>query len=100
MKTISTLLLTMTLLAGCPKGGGKPQTYSEEELSRNPAANFQAGLDIIQRPDKKTGFVDYQAAYDRFNASANLNGGAKASFNAGWVAEQLGRPADAEMHYR
>jgi tetratricopeptide (TPR) repeat protein len=28
------------------------------------------------------------------------NGGAKAAFNAGWVAEQLSRPTDAEAHYR
>lgn len=100
MRTLTAFVLALSLLSACPKGGGKPQTFSEEELSRNPAANFQAGVDILTHPDKRTGAVDYASAYNRFNASANLGGGPKASFNAGWVAEQLGRPADAEGHYR
>jgi tetratricopeptide (TPR) repeat protein len=85
-------------LTGCPKGG-KPKVDAEA-LATNPAANFQQGLYLIQNPDKKTGAVDYGSAYNFFAASENLGGGAKASFNAGWVAETLGRPADAEGHYR
>lgn len=98
MRILTTFSL-ITLLAGCPKGGGTTK-FKPEDLENNPAANFQSGLDLLQHPDKKTGAVDYATAYDRFNKAANLGAGPKASFNAGWVAEQLGRPADAETHYR
>lgn len=99
-----TILLTFALLGamtltGCPKGG-KTKGFSEEELASNPAANFQAGLDILQSPDRRTGAINYQGAYERFNAAQNLNGGAKAAFNAGWTAEMIGRPDLAEQHYR
>lgn len=101
MKTITTsiAILSLLALAGCPKGGSSGG-WSEEELATNPAANFQKGLGILQNPDRKTGVVDYSEAFKSFNASANLGGGAKASFNAGWSAEKIGRPADAETHYR
>ncbi len=112
MKTISTslarfhrglvcasVLTGLLTLAGCPKGGSSGG-WSEEELATNPAANFQKGLGLLQNPDRKTGAIDYAEAFKAFNASANLGGGAKAAFNAGWTAEKLGRPADAEGHYR
>jgi PBP1b-binding outer membrane lipoprotein LpoB len=80
-----TVLALAVLMAGCPKQGAAK--YRPEDLENNPAANFQSGLDLVQRPDKKTGAVDYVTAYDRFNKAANLGAGPKASFNAGWVAE-------------
>jgi tetratricopeptide (TPR) repeat protein len=97
--TASLALLGLLTLTGCPKGGSGGG-WSEEELATNPAANFQKGLSVLQNPDRKTGEVDYATAYQSFNASANLGGGAKAAFNAGWTAEKLGRPAEAEGHYR
>jgi len=101
MKTItaSLAILGLLTLSGCPKGGSGGG-WSEEELATNPAANFQKGLSTLQTPDRKTGEVDYASAYNNFNAAANLGGGPKASFNAGWSAEKLGRPGDAETHYR
>jgi tetratricopeptide (TPR) repeat protein len=99
MRSIHILLLATQLLVSACGGKAKPSAYSDEELLNNPAANFQAGLNALT-PDKKTNAVDYATAYDRFNASANLGGGPKAHFNAGWVAEQLDKPAEAEEHYR
>jgi tetratricopeptide (TPR) repeat protein len=97
--TVSLAILGLFALAGCPKSGGGGG-WSEEDLATNPAANFQKGLSILQNPDRRTGAVDYDTAFKSFNASANLGGGPKASFNAGWTAEKIGRPADAEHHYR
>lgn len=91
-------LASLLLLVGCGKGGGK-SSFSDEELAANPAANFQAGVTVVQSPDKKTGAVDYTAAYTRFNAAANLGAGPKASFNAGLAAEKLGKLDDAAHHY-
>ncbi len=86
-------------LAACSKSG-KTDTFSEEQLATNPAANFASGVITLQSPDRKTGAVDYALAYKRFNASANLGGGPRASFNAGWVSEKLGNLEQAEEHYR
>lgn len=101
--TLTLALLGALTLTGCPKnggGGGGGKAPTAEMLLTNPAANFQMGLSTLQSPDKKTGVVNYQQAYDYFNASQNLQGGAKAAFNAGWTAEALGRPDLAEQHYR
>lgn len=92
-------MAALLALAGCPKGGKGPK-IDEGALETNPAANFQVGLNLLQNPDKKTGAIDYQTAYTRFSAAENLGGGAKASFNAGWVAEVLGKMPEAEGHYR
>ncbi len=99
--TFMMVALAASLFAGCGGSkGGKIQKFTEADLATNPAANFQAGLQILQNPDRKTGAVDYQQAFQHFNASANLDGGPKAHFNAGWVAEKMGDPAQAEQHYR
>ena len=100
--TLAFALLGTLTLAGCPKGsgGGTAVTYDEETLATNPAANFHKGLSIVQTPDKKTGEVNYAEAYSYFAKAADLGGGAKASFNAGWTAERLGKIAEAEGHYR
>ena len=67
--------LSALALTGCPRSG-KPTSYSEEELATNPAANFQSGLSLLQNPDQaRPGAVDYETAFQRFNASANLGGG-------------------------
>ena len=100
--TLAFALLGTLTLAGCPKGsgGGAAVTYDEETLATNPAANFHKGLSIVQTPDKKTGEVNYAEAYSYFAKAADLGGGAKASFNAGWTAERLGKISEAEGHYR
>ncbi len=96
MRTL-TLVTALMWLAAC---GDKKPVESGVDLAANPAANFQAGLNLLNTPDKKTGVVDYAAALNYFVASSNLGGGAKAHFNAGWTAERLGNAVDAEKHYR
>ncbi|MFT4622080.1 MAG: tetratricopeptide (TPR) repeat protein [Myxococcota bacterium] len=100
MRTLSIALALVGLVgvAGCK--GGKAQKFSEEELANNPAANFVRGVETLRNPDRKTGAVDHLAALGFFEKSAALGGGAKASFNAGWVAENMGDISTAEAHYR
>jgi tetratricopeptide (TPR) repeat protein len=98
--------VALLALPGCPKGGGAvglgggDQKFTTAQLETDPRANFQSGVNFLMNPDKKTGLVDYNTAYQRFNAAANLGAGPKASYNAGWTAEQMGQLSDAEMHYR
>ncbi len=97
---LSVLLLVLgggLLSTGCPRDG-QLEDFSEEQLATDPVANFRLGVQILERPDRR-GNVDHEAAYQRFRDAAELGGGAKAHFNAGWVAEVLHRPADAERHY-
>ena len=91
--------LAASFLAGCGGGKGKIEKFTEEDFATRPEANFQRGIDLLNNPDK-FGVVDYTESYNKFVAAENLGGGAKASFNAGWVAERLGKAADAEAHYR
>lgn len=97
--TLAFALLGALSLGGCAKQAKSPG-FSAEDLATNPAANFQEGLFKLQNPDRRTGEVDYEAAYNFFVASQNLGGGAKAAFNAGWTAEALGNIDAAEEHYR
>ena len=92
--TVSTLALTLAL-SGC---GPKNTAALSEDEAIDPVANFQSALMILQTPDRD-GAIDYATAYDRFLKAEQLGAGAKASFNAGWVAEQLGRSAVALEHY-
>lgn len=89
------MAITGLMLAGCPK---KVPKADAETLATNPAANFQQGLATLT-PDRK-GVVDYEGAYDYFKKATELNGGKKADYNAGWVAERLGSMDEAEAHYR
>lgn len=75
------------------------QSFDTATLAVDPKANFVMGVQTLENPDKKTGVVDYEAAYRYFRDSAQLGGGAKAHFDAAWVAEVLGRPDDAITHY-
>ena len=86
-------------LVGCSKTG-KTQKFSEEEMETNPAANFVRGMEVLNKADRKTGQVDYPTALIYFQKSSALGGGPKASFNAGWVAEQVGDMGAAENEYR
>jgi tetratricopeptide (TPR) repeat protein len=97
--------LALVALPGCPKGGGAVGLGGGDQsqfknLETSPQENFQSGVTYLMNPDKKTGLVDYNTAYQRFLAAANLGAGPKAHYNAGWTAEQLGQLGDAEMHYR
>lgn len=96
MRTL-TLVTALVWLTAC---GDKKPVEAAADLSANPAANFQAGLNLLNNPDKKTGVIDYAGALTYFQASANLGGGAKAHFNAGWAAERVGNVVEAERHYR
>lgn len=98
-------LFTLFSLAGCPKQGavglgGGDQKFSSEQLASDPKANFQSGVNFLANPDAKTGLVDYGTALQRFQQAEALGGGAKASYNAGWTAEQMGQLSTAETHYR
>jgi tetratricopeptide (TPR) repeat protein len=94
-----TLIAGVLLTTGCGKTG-KTQRFSEEELASNPAANFVRGMEVLNKPDRKTGEVDYLSARTFFQTSEALGGGSKASFNAGWTSEKLGDTPTAENHYR
>ena len=84
------------LLTGCPKNNGGVDL---EALATDPTWNFTEGVKATT-PDRK-GNVDWAAAYEFFRKSADeLNGGPKASFNAGWVAERLEQNDKASMHYK
>jgi tetratricopeptide (TPR) repeat protein len=87
---------------GC-KPSAPVETLAEED-SQNPTKNFQNGVALLTTPDRN-GLIDYATAYTRFTTAANLAGGdasleAKAHYNAAWVAEVLGKPTDAETHFR
>ena len=94
-----TLIAGVLLTTGCGKTG-KTQRFSEEELASNPAANFVRGMEVLNKPDRKTGEVDYLSARTFFQTSGALGGGARrpASTQAG-PRRSLG-PAAAENHYR
>lgn len=104
MRTHSLLLalslaLTLPMYAAC--GGTKqgPETVTDPSLM-SPTQLFEAGVTVLKSPDK-TGAIDYQAAYDLFKqAAAKDSAYAKAWFNAGWAAEQLGQPEKAVSHYQ
>lgn len=84
------------LISACgPKAPSEP---SAEET--NPAVFFRSGVTLVQSPDKKTGAVNYQKAYETFVRATELKGGKHAFFNAGWVAEAMGRVDLATKHYR
>lgn len=63
------------------------------------APAFAAGLQALEHPDR-SGAVDYDSAYEAFARAVELGGGPHASFNAGWVAQRLGRLDLAERHLR
>jgi len=96
---VGACLASVLTLSACSKTG-KIQKFSEEELETNPAANFVRGMEVLNKTDRKTGQVDYLTALTYFQKSSALGGGPKASFNAGWVAEQVGDSSAAENEYR
>jgi tetratricopeptide (TPR) repeat protein len=94
-------LLLVTLLAACGHNGRLEEPPAAQ--AGNGEALFRYGVEALNTPDKH-GVIDYAAAYDAFAGAAAVltepQQQAKAHFDAGWVAEVLGRPADAEAHYR
>lgn len=104
MRTNSLLLalgltLVTPLYTGCggtkkgPEVAANPETMSASQL-------FDAGVTVLKSPDK-SGSVDYQKAYGLFKqAAAKDTGFAKAWYNAGWTAEQLGLKDKAAAHYQ
>lgn len=96
LSAATVLALAMGLGTGCPP---KDNNALSEEQALDPAANFQSGVTILQNTTR-VGGVDYATAYDRFLKAEQLGAGKKASFNAGYVAEMLGRMEDAAAHYQ
>jgi tetratricopeptide (TPR) repeat protein len=80
------------LLSGC-----LPHRVSPPPVDAR--ASFEAGVALLQRPGRD-GVPDYEAAYLRFVEAEQAGAGPRASYDAGWVAERLGRAEDALRHYR
>lgn len=85
-------------ITACGDKKSKVEALAEEDTT-NPKKLFAHGVAVLQAPDK-TGAIDYDTAYNDFKAAAEHGGGAKASFNAGWVAEVMGDKDMAANHYR
>ena len=99
VRTTRLLLVVSALtLSACPKKTKGPATVAElaESEANDPAKNFAKGLEALQQK----GGANYDQAYGFFAKAESLSGKKTASFNAGWCAEQLGKPDVAEGHYR
>ena len=97
MKSLVRLSLILSLAGPLYACGDKPDAAPSVEET-NPRAFFKAGITYLS-PDKK-GVINYSSAYEQFARAEALGGGKNASFNAGWVAEIVGRPDKAIEHYR
>lgn len=102
MFRLSNTMLLLTFIVGAPLVSGcGPKTTGPtiDETTTDPQVLFDAGVAMLKSPDKE-GNLDYASSYDAFRRSAVNNGGAKAHYNAGWVALKLGQDSDAEEHFR
>ncbi|MBM76632.1 MAG: hypothetical protein CMK59_14595 [Proteobacteria bacterium] len=95
--TVFPLAMMVALLTGCPKKDAAPDPTDPIAQSRY---NFVQGVKVLQSPDRKTGEVNYQQAYDLFDQAAQVGSFPRAYYNAAWTAEQLGQNEKAEGHYR
>jgi tetratricopeptide (TPR) repeat protein len=80
------LPLLITFFMGCPKQDGPPPADDPIATARY---NFVQGVKLLQTPNRKTGEIDYQGAFDFFNQSAQVGQFAPAYYNAGFSAESL-----------
>ena len=102
MYRLSNTMLLLAFMVGAPlisACGPKTNIPEITDETTDPQVLFEAGVATLKSPDKE-GNLDYGSAYSMFVRSADNNGGAKAHFNAGWVAERIGKISDAETHYR
>ncbi len=104
MRHFPHLLVMLALTGGAITqvacGEKKPAEASGEPEKIDPKEQFEIGVELLSSPDKN-GDIDYAAAYEAFELAITEEPGlAKAQFNAGWVAERLGRTDRAEEHYR
>lgn len=91
--TLTVLLAACLLATGCPKKGPKNVTLEESQM-QDSAYVFSKGTEAAT-------YENWDQAYELYSRAADqLNGGPKAEFNAGWVAERLGKADVAEQHYR
>jgi tetratricopeptide (TPR) repeat protein len=93
------VMLTSAVLPACGPKTTTSKGWDEETMGQDPTANFDNGVYLLSNPDK-TGAVDYTTAYQRFDKAAALGAGAKAHYNAAYVAEILGTGPDVERPYR
>lgn len=100
MMTTLTRVSIVIALAGLVSACGPKQPSEPTAEETNPAVFFRSGVNMVQTPDKKTGTVNYQKAYENFVRATELKGGKHSFFNAGWAAEAMGRPDLAAKHYR
>ena len=68
---LSIVLALVGLVTAC----GPKKTAAPTADETNPAVFFRSGVELAQTPDKKTGAVNYQTAYENFVRAAELNGG-------------------------
>ncbi len=88
---LRTALLTVLLLAGCPKKGPD---------MTNPVETFNEGVRLLQTAGSD-GRIDYAQAFEMFSASVTADPNkAKSHYNAGWSAERMGFLDKAEQYYR
>jgi tetratricopeptide (TPR) repeat protein len=102
MLALIALLGTFALQPACgPKGGAVNSGAEGAEADYgNPKQNFRKGVDLLTA-GQESGRTDYDKAYTYFyNATMAKPDFAKAQYNAGWVAEKLGKPIEAIGHYR
>jgi tetratricopeptide (TPR) repeat protein len=100
MRTILAILL-LSVPLGC--GEKKPPAVEVPTMGFYESAgrNFSEAVKMLQTPDPKTGAVNYDAAYTMLTKAVEQDPSlAKASYNAGWTAERMGRLDAAEGHYR
>lgn len=95
---IALLGAAVTVAPGCKK---KPVVEAlSEDLALDPTARFNQGVKYLKTPDPKTGEVNLAAAYEEFVQSVQIKPNPKASYNAGWTAQQMGDLEKAEKHFR
>ena len=100
--TTLTLAAALALQPGCGSKSGAVSSGAEGEAPDygNPKQNFRNGVDLLVQGQER-GKTDYEKAYTFFyNATMGKPDFAKAHYNAGWIAEKLGRTDDAIGHYR
>jgi len=89
-------MLSTTFFLGCPKKEIEAPTDGP-----NPRYEFVVGVRLLEAPDKKTGFYDYETALSHFITATQLDPNfVEAYKNAGWVCEQKGDLAGAAGHYQ
>ena len=94
--SLFSFMLSTTFLMGCPK-----KNVPDPTDGPNPRYEFVTGVRLLETPDKKTGFYDYETALNHFVTATQLDPNfVQAYKNAGWVSEQMGDLSGATGYYQ